>query len=247
MKKTSFFKSSQPTKTIISLLLMCLSMQPLLAQSTEEEEEEKLSVTLTLTADQFFGFAPMAAGSYKLSNKLDFTFYGIYWLAGTGAAWGNWTEFGVGVNYTPIEGLGINPQVGILSGNLLSSYTEGPAIFGDGIVPNLTVNLDKKKVEGQLYFGYYLPLRTKFGSTSASYIHYWANAGYQLHKFFSVGAHWEHLRGGSKGNEDDVYQWIGPYIQFSALKGHLFSRFSAGPDVLKGNDSFYKLTFGYNF
>ena len=66
-------------------------------------------------------------------------------------------------------------------------------------------------------------------------------------KFFSVGAHWEHLRGGSEGNETDVYQWIGPCIQFSALKGHLFSRFSAGPDVLKGNDSFYKLTFGYNF
>ncbi len=239
-------------KTFLSVMLIItfsflLMSQTVYAQEVVEEED-KFSMTLAVTADQFFGFAPMATGALTFSKKFQFTFYGIYWSGGTGGNWGNWTEFGMGVNFIPVEGLDINPQLGIVGGNLLSSYTEGPAIFGDGIVPNLTVGLDKSKVEGELYFGYYAPLRQKFDELStASYIHYWANAGYQITRYFSAGAHWEHLYGGPKNGEDDVYQWIGPYIQFSALKGNLFTRFSGGPDLLKANDSFFKLTFGYSF
>lgn len=238
-------------------LVSVLAALPAFAQEESSNDEDNLSLSLAVTSDAFFGFAPMGTGSYKLSDKLDFTFYGIFWSGGTGAAWGNWTEFGAGVNLKPIEGIGINPQIGIVSGNLLSSTTAGPAVFGDGVVPNLTINVSKGNTESQVYFGYYGALRRE-GDKTANYIHYWVNSGYKVTSLVSLGLHFEHLRfsGGkdfTTGSEvsikaDDVYQWFGPYVQFSKSKG--FVRFAGGPDISKyssANNSFFKLTAGYNF
>lgn len=249
-------KSALWSKTMMLALGLGLLTQPAFAQ--DEEEEDKVSFSLGVTTDRFFGFAPMATGAVKIKDKLDFTFYGIYWSGGSGANWGNWAEFGVGVNFSPIEGLGINPQIAVVSGNLLSKgAADGQfgGVFGDGLVPNLTVNLNKGKAEGQVYFGYYLPLRkftdpssptgADFGRTA--YIHYWANAGFKATSYFSFGAHWEHLWGGAEKDGDNVYQWIGPYVQFSAPKGNAFFRFAGGPDIVEGADSFYKMTLGFNF
>ena len=180
-------------------------------QSAFAQEEKQFNFSVALNSDQFFGFYPTFQGSYGFSDKAALTFYGIHWGGGTGAAWGNWTEFGLGANFQAGEGLSINPQIGFLGGNLLSSGTAGPAIFGDGIVPNLTVNLLKEKVEGQLYFGYYAPLRDEApaNGTTLSYVHYWLNLGYRASDFFSFGAHYEHLvnSGGSNvTTSTDVYQ-----------------------------------------
>ena len=96
------------------------------------------------------------------------TFYGIHWGVGTTAAWGNWTEFGIRANFQAADGLSINPQIGLLGGNLLSSGTGELAIFGNGIVPNLTVNLLKENVEGQFYFGLYSALRNEAPPTGTT-------------------------------------------------------------------------------
>lgn len=231
-------------RTLLLGLVLLFASFPMQAQ-----EEKDMSFTVTLNSDQFFGFYPFFQGGYGLGDKVDLTFYGILWSGGTGGAWGNWSEFGVGVSLAPIEGLSITPQVGVLGGNLLSSGTGGPAVMGDGIVPNLTIGLDRSGLLGEIYAGYYIPLRdlAPDGGTTLSYVHYWANLGYQVTDFMAIGAHFEHLinSGGSEVEEaTDVYQWIGPYLQFNAAGG--FARLSAGGDLLEGNDSFFKVTVGFS-
>ncbi|SHN18372.1 hypothetical protein SAMN04488057_109156 [Cyclobacterium lianum] len=226
--------------------------------SAQSETDDKFSYTITVNSDQFFGFYPFFAGSYAVSETSAFTFYGILWSGGTGGnqgsggGWGNWTEFGVGYSFDAAEGLSINPQIGVTGGNLLSSGTAGPGVFGDGLVPNLTIGLDKAKTEGEIYFGLYTPLRdlAPADGTTLAYIHYWANFGVKASDFFSLGLHYEHLinSGGSNVAEStDVYQWFGPYIQFSDPNGMAFARLSAGGDLVEGNDSFFKVTTGLSF
>ncbi|MFN6944050.1 MAG: DUF6733 family protein [Cytophagaceae bacterium] len=218
------------------------------------DEESKFSMDVTLNSDMFFGFYPFFAGSYSLSEKSAFTFYGILWSGGVAQAWGNWTEFGMGINYSPFEGLDINPQIGLLSGSLLSGL--GRAEVGDGIVPNLTVGLDLDHVEGELYAGYYLGFEHGNPST-LNYLHYWANTGYKFGSgFFSAGLHFEHLRfmGGSNIEDgNDLFMSFGPYVQFANPNGGGFARFHGGPNLAdpeKGavdNSTFWKLTVGYSF
>jgi hypothetical protein len=216
------------------------------------QDGDRFNMNVTLNSDQFFGFYPFFQGTYQLNEGLDFTFYGILWSGGTGAAWGNWTEFGVGLGFQPSETLSITPQIGFLNGNLLSSGTSGPAIFGDGVVPNLTMNLNTAVTEGEIYAGYYAPLRNEAPTTGTtlSYLHYWANYGFKANQFFSFGAHYEHLvnTGGSNvSTSTDVYQWLGPYVSFKKPGGGPFARFSFGTDLVEGNDSFFKLTTGFSF
>jgi hypothetical protein len=247
LKSTPFF-------TLLFLVLVLFSAQELRAQSTEEDAE-KFSFDVSLNSDQFFGFYPFFQGGYAVSDAVDFTFYGILWSGGTGAAWGNWTEFGVGVSLAAGDGLTINPQIGILNGNLLATGAAGPGLFAEGVVPNVTIGLDKNNIEGQIYAGYYTPLRnevdaTAGSTTTLSYLHYWINGGYKVSSFFSLGLHFEHLinSGGSNVEEStDVYQWFGPYVQFSKPGGGPFVRFSGGTDFVDGNDSFFKLTTGFGF
>ncbi|MVZ67238.1 hypothetical protein GQF61_15365 [Sphingobacterium sp. DK4209] len=220
-------------------------------------QENNTTFSLGLTSDQFFGVAPSVSVDYQLNDKLAFTAYGIFWGTGTAAAWGNWTEFGVGINYALAEGVTINPNLGFTFGNLLSKgAADGQmgGIAGDGIVPNVFFNVNKPKFESEVYVGYYAPLRDEApddGSTLA-YLHYWANAGYRVSSVFSVGGHFEHLR----RTKDDVngkldyYQWLGPYVQFSVPKFNSFLRLAAGPELKNGlqkKDSFYKLSTGFSF
>jgi len=239
-------------KSAFSKAVVALTMILLLAASPAfSQTDDKFDFTVTLNSDQFFGFYPYFTGSYSLTETSAFTFYGILWSGGTGDDWGNWTEFGVGMDFTVADGVNINPSIGILGGNLLSSATAGPAVFGEGIVPNIVVGLDKKLVEGEFYMGYYTPVRDEAplnGSTNA-YLHYWANFGIKASSFFSLGAHYEQLdlAGGSAVDPSVVYQWLGPYVQFSDPNGKAFVRFSGGADLVEGRDSFFKLTTGFNF
>ncbi|MFP4090908.1 MAG: DUF6733 family protein [Cyclobacteriaceae bacterium] len=223
-----------------------------------QEEDDKLAIGISLNMDAFFGFYPSLVGGYELNEKTDFTFYGIQWGAGTGAAWGNWTEFGVGVNYS-VGNLDINPQLGFTMGSLLSSGAAQDGVIGDGIVPNLTMNYGDDRFEGQLYAGYYAALRneTVSGGATNNYVHYWLNAGVKAGSYMSIGAHFEELfLAGGEGNESpnlertDGYRWIGPYLQFS--KGDAGLRFSFGGDLTDDEDSFsmndfYKMAFFMSF
>lgn len=225
----------------------------LINPSTAYSQSDEVDLTVTLNSDQFFGFYPFFQGSKPINEKVDFTFYGILWSGGTGGAWGNWTEFGVGVSLEPSEGLSITPQIGFLGGNLLSSGATQAGVFGDGIVPNLTMTLDKNSFIGEFYSGFYVPLRDETVNntqTTLSYIHYWVNGGKKMSDFAQIGLHYEHLinSGGSNVDEStDVYQWFGPFVQFSDPGGKHFTRFSFGTDFVEGNDSFFKLTTGFSF
>lgn len=234
-------------------LFACVSISTVQAQ-TDNTKENKVSIGLSLNHDAFFGFNPMLSGAIKTGDKSALTFYGIQWGAGTAIAWGNWTEFGLGYSFQAGESVTINPQIGVTMGNLLSSFTAGKYAFGDGIVPNLTVNLNNSKLEGQFYAGYYAALR-KEGPLTANYVHYWLNFGGKLSSHFSLGAHFENLfRQGGKNQAtttSQYYTWLGPYIQFT--KGIAGLRFSAGGNLAgesaraNFDGDFYKMNFFLNF
>jgi hypothetical protein len=225
-----------------------------LSGTVHAQEDDALSGSFSFNSDAFFGVNPFASITYD-TGDLDLTFYGIYWGAGTGQDWGNWTEFGVGVGFDALDGdLYINPQLGFTSGNLLSSGVAEPGVVGDGIVPNLTMTYGDDEYEGQLYFGWYLPLQEvePADGTTLEYIHYWLNGGKKIGQYFSVGVHFEELRleGGSNTGSQDGYQWLGPYFQVA--NDTYGMRFSFGTDLTDDEDSFsqsdfYKLQVFYNF
>ena len=246
-------------KTILSVAvaaMMLLTTSVVMAQKADDSE--KLNVSLSLNHDAFFGFNPSLAVAYPVSSKADLTAYGILWGAGTARAWGNWTEFGLGVNFKA-GNFSINPQLGFTSGSLLSSGTANDGIIGDGIVPNLTVNYDNSKFLGQLYAGYYAALTDNTDAPTEStlnYTHYWLNAGYKAKSWLAFGAHFEHLylaggkiNGGGTQVKTDYYQWFGPFVQIS--KKNAGMRFSLGKDIDAGagtssNSDFYKMSFFVN-
>ena len=241
-------------KTTKRLLTLTASFALL---STVAAQESEATFSIGLTSDQFFGVAPNVALEYKLSEKVGASVYGIFWGAGTGGAWGNWTEFGGGLNLYLAEGVTLNPNLGFTFGNLLSKGgADGQlgGIAGDGIVPILFLNVDIPKFESEIYAGYYAPLRNEApedGSTLA-YLHYWANAGYKVSDAFSLGAHFEHLKRTKDdvGGKSDYFQWLGPYVQFNASKFGSFVRLSAGAEIKNDQqpkDSFYKLSTGFSF
>ena len=237
-------------------------LSSLFVSAQTEGDEKSMSFSVNLNSDLFFGFYPSFGGSYSLSDKVDFTTYGILWSGGSlGAAVGNWTEFGLGVNIKPSDGLSINPQIGLLNGSLLSNL--GPSVVADGIVPNITIREGIGMTEGEFYLGYYKGFKHESKFTN-NYLHWWINGGYKLAKFMSLGFHFEQLRFLGDLDESvtgrttayDIYMIVGPYLQFSDPKGKAFTRFTACGDIRNdkekensGNNisSFFKLTVGYNF
>ncbi len=234
-------------------LLLSFCIATLLTGSAFAQEEDKVSIGLSLNHDAFFGFNPMLSGAVKAGNGA-FTFYGIQWGAGTAIAWGNWTEFGLGWSFNAGEYITVNPQLGFTMGNLLSSFTNGKYAIGDGIVPNLTVNLNSDKMEGQLYSGFYGALR-KESAMTANYMHSWLNLGGKVNSWFSVGGHVENLFRAGGSNQptttSQYYTWVGPYVQFT--KGIAGLRLSGGAnlagDEAKANfdGDFYKMSMFFNF
>ena len=216
------------------------SAESLTAEASAEPAPRRFAASIGLNQDAFFGFYPTAAGSYQLTRRLSFAFYGILWTtpsfsynAGGG---GLWTEFGAGVELSLLdEALAIRPQLGVLNGTLLSGSDK--PLAAEGVVPNLTVHFANRYAEGEFYGGYYLAVR---GARQNDFIHYWANAGLRPLGFtrsawpdlITVGAHWEHLRLQRTvgGDPTDIYKWIGGFAQF-ALPAQFALRFTAGGDL----------------
>lgn len=238
--------------TITLLALTSLTF----AQNDSTSVDDKINFSLSLNHDAFFGFNPMMTASYDLSEKSAFTAYGIQWGAGTGSAWAQWSEIGFGINITA-GNFDINPQIGFTMGSLLSSGANQNGVVGDGFVPNLTVNYESDKLEGQFYFGYYGALRntTAIGEATNNYVHYWGNIGHRASSIFSYGAHFEQLflsggktNGGADIGRVDGYMWVGPYVQLQ--KSNCGLRFSGGWNVEDAaafsQNEFYKLSFFLN-
>ena len=241
---------------LVSTALVCSYSSTANAQDTADGD---YSLSVLLNSDTFFGFNPAFYGSYNIAEGSDFTFYGIQWSGGTGMNWGNWTEFGVGWAWT-VGDWKINPQLGVLNGNLLSANDTPEGL--EGIVPNLTVIGDGSNWMFEFYSGYYYGFEGNL-DTSRNYIHTWVTPGYKFNNFFALGLHAEHLRfiagatpdGQAEPEDVDLYLSVGPYIQFSDPKGKSFVRFIYGEDV-RGDtpeemaasnlSEFYKLTVGFN-
>lgn len=249
-----------------SIIIRGVGVIPLAAAA--QAQESSSSGSISLNQDVFFGFYPQVNGSYRQNHTLDWTYYGIFWTTpsfGTGGGGGLWTEFGGGVNLKAWEGkLQFNPQLGVLTGKLLSNGSFPMAL--EGVVPDFTVNADAARVEGQFYLGYYLAARK--GRAPAAdggalvtvpvqnnFVHWWSNGGWKVSSLISVGVHYEALFSNPSGTNPPasghVYRWLGPYVQAS-LPARVTVRFTAGADVTNrpasnGTDSFYKLTATYRF
>lgn len=216
------------------------------------------SFTVVLNQDSFFGTYPSFNALIPVSDNVDLSVYGIMWNTdafGTGLGSDLWTEFGIGAAIYSGNFV-IKPQIGLTNGALLSRGTgNGGGNFADGIVPSLTVNYSDDQFEGEFYGGYYAALRNRSNDSGAlDFLHTWINAGYKFTSNFSAGAHYEvlantrvDLPGGSASN---VYEWIGPYVQFKTENG-FFTRFTAGVETgggAAGNEGdFYKLSAGFTF
>lgn len=240
------------------------------AQAAPAPRDERF--TVVLNQDSFFGFYPTFNGLIPVGEKVDLSFYGILWTtsdfsSATGLGSDLWTEFGIGANFYAADGkLTIKPQVGITNGALLSrgNLGRGPrntttTLNGgntfDGIVPSLTVNYSDDKIEGEFYAGYYAALRNRTENVGAlDFLHTWINAGYKFSKNFSAGGHIEFLANTRvdlpRGRASNVYEWYGPYVQFSAKNG-FFARFTGGVEEGGGaagnRGDFYKLAVGMSF
>lgn len=231
--------------------------------ASAQEAKRKPSYTVTMNQDSFFGFNPSFNGLVPVNDTTDFSFYGTFWTKPAfGLGQGNsgddlWTEFGIGANFNLVDGkLRIKPQLGITNGSLLSggAMTGGTVTgsnFADGIVPSLTVNYNDTRFEAELYAGYYAALSQRGGDAALDFLHTWVNAGYRFSSLVSVGAHYELLSNTRNtypgGDTAVVYQWIGPYVQFTLPQG-FFARFTAGADVESGSSGdFYKMSVGMSF
>ena len=233
---------------LIALLLGSASALPAHADPGDT------SYTVLMNQDNFFGFYPSFNGLVEMNDDMDFSFYGILWTRdgfGTGGLSGDdlWTEFGVGVNYKLMDGkLAVKPQLGILNGALLSggetdNNGTGGNVF-DGVVPSLTMNYSDDSFEAEWYSGYYVATQ---GQNTNDFLHLWLNGGVKINNVTSVGAHYELLDQTEGGAEQSIYQWLGPYVQFT-LKQGFFARFSAGADIDGGGTGdFYKLNVGMSF
>lgn len=231
------------------------------AQDVPTKRDERFSVVLN--QDAFFGFYPTFNGLIPVGDNVDLSFYGILWTTpsfGNGGGSDLWTEFGIGANFLLNDGkLQIKPQVGLTNGTLLSGGvldandvpTGTGSNFADGIVPSLTINYSDTYFEAEYYGGYYAALRNRNEDAALDFLHTWINAGYKFTSNFSAGMHYELLSNTRNtfpgGDTAVVYQWLGPYVQFSLSKG-FFARFTAGADIEEGGDGdFYKLAVGMSF
>ena len=214
----------------------------------QSEEGPPTSLTVSLKQDTFFGFHNINQVGVGVTELLDVTFYAILWTRPAFGARGGgadlWTEWGAGVNFGFLDGdLSINPQFGVLNGTLLSGSDRGLVL--EGIVPNLTVSYFDGLLEGQLYGGWYIALRD---DSANDFLHYWGTAGFVPISWLSFGVHWEHLvqtRGAETNDVEDVYMWLGPYIEAKAGSG--FLRFSGGVDLAPDDtEDFYQVTVGMN-
>lgn len=220
------------------------------------------AASLSFNHDNFFGSYTTGQAAFMLNDTWDITFYSILWhndALGTtvplppgviGTGFNPWTEFGAGVNYKAMDGaLNINPQLGVLNGDLQSANGQ-PTVF-EGIVPNLTINYDGDNYESEFYMGYYLGIR----GASTDFLHWWTNAGVKpwgdacdWRQTLSFGAHFEHLRAMSNAT-GNIYAWAGPYAQV-ALPNGLSMRYTAGWNLANTADlgrEFYKVNLVYDF
>ncbi len=232
------------------LLMLCFNV---LAQQESNGDGRPSTFGVTLTMENAFGFYPVVYGSIGLSSNLDFTYYGVMWtnpsfgLPQTTFSSDLWVETSFGLGFSGLNGiLYVSPSLGFVHGKFLSGGDESVAF--EGIVPSLSLYLNHKNLESEVYVSLYQHMRDEvtdpINRSTADALFYWLTPGCWLSDKVAIGLHYEglFLKFGT-GEFESSYQWLGPYIKFRT-KGKYDFRFMAGPNLKEDvySKHFYKLT-----
>lgn len=231
-------------------LLFCFLACVKTVNAQENASMPPETFTITVGHDPAFGFLPGANGSFPLTKKYSFTYYGLFWTnpgySNREAATDYWLEAGAGVSWFSKNGQWLwNPSLGLTHGVLLSGAARG--VFGDGVVPNVVAFHKNSRFEGEYYAGYYKSLR-KEGPVSSDYLLAWAYPGIIVNKHVALGAHVENFRLLRATDSDpiNIYTWLGAYVKFTVGEKYWF-RFAGGVNLedngLMGGD-YYRLSVG---
>ncbi len=232
------------------------------SEDSTSDDNDGSYMTLSLGQDPSFGFYPSIAGGYPLNDKLKFTYYGIFWtqdaLAGNSGGVGLLTEFGVGLNFTMLDGqLNINPTLGIGNGKFQSGGASH--VIGDDIVPALYVTYTNDNLETTIGGIFWKGLRREqLVDKYRDQLQYFLNLWFLADKHLDVGLYYDHFmlteEDLTSTTTNTTYFWVGPSIRFKTKSGASFW-FSVGPDLVdyvNGNEQknireFYKMVFSVTF
>lgn len=215
----------------------------------KDDKQEKLPATFAvqILQNNAAGFYPLVLGSFGLSHKLSFTYYGVFW---TNPSFGTletgndlWFEYGAGLGFKAANGdLFLNPSLGFTNGKFLSGGNQN--VVGDGIVPSLFALYHKGHFEAEFYLSYYKALREE-GPVTRDFILNWVLPGVNISDHLAVGVHYEQFVNTrvTGGEGASVYQWLGGYVRLTAGKGYSL-RVSAGKNLYEGAiaPEFYKIS-----
>lgn len=237
-------------KLLLCLFTLSFCFTAAFAQK-EIQKEYPQGFAITLQQDPAFGFYPGAFGSIGLSDNLSFTFYGIFFtqealgigFGGQPAAGGKlFTEFGVGLNYSMLDGcLNINPSIGIDGGNYASGG--GRVVIGDCIVPEITFSYAKNDFKCSATLICWKGFRKEGNVTPyLDLLEYVIIPTYNVSNHFAVGLYYDHFftRFDNSNNPTSyslkgtysTYHWLGPLVKIT-LKSGTSLAFTAGVDFVE--------------
>lgn len=147
---------------IIAFIAIIIANNFAFSEDATQEKSDGSSLSVSLAQDPSFGFYPSVYGSIPIGETTSLTFYGIFWtqdaLAGNLGGIGLLTEFGVGLNFSMLDGkLNINPSLGIGNGKFQSGG--GRHVIGDDIVPSVYVTYSTDALETTIGGIYWKGLR----------------------------------------------------------------------------------------
>jgi len=229
---------------------------------SNETENDNSYIIISLAQDPSFGFYPFINGGFQIAENKFFTYYGIFWtqdaLAGNQGGIGLLTEFGIGLNFSFLDGnLNINPSLGLGNGKFQSGGAR--YVIGDNIVPAIYFNVITGQINHTIGFIYWKGLRREeLIDKYRDQIQYFYNLWYQINKNIDLGLYYDHflLKEEDKyiNSTNTIYHWIGPSIKFKT-KSIAELWFSCGFDLYQYTNGlenpsikdFYKLVFSLKF
>lgn len=208
-------------KQILVFIVLIYASSLAIGQIADKDTSKPIDaeVYIGLIRDNFNGFYAIGVGKIKLTEKTDFSIYGL--LRGM--------QFGAGPTIKFFDSkVWVSLLLGMNYGKDLSGVDH--EIIGEGIVPSAIVNgiVDRYYFDGMVFL--YHPFRgpDKEGNVS---LWYWLNGGVSISKFLNLGIHFENLRliSSNVATPESVYAWLGPHVKILFSDRASF-RFSGGKD-----------------
>lgn len=233
----------------LTKIIVIISLVTTTAFSQSETKEKNTSLAVNIVHNSVAGFAPVFVGGVQLNDKIDLTFYSIFWTNptfGTPAGGGDlFLETGIGIGLKPAEGLFINPTLGVGHGKFMGGGNT--TTIAEGLIPNILVLYHKGIFEFETYLAYYKAVRNA-GDVRKDYFLNWIAPGAKLGKHFSIGAYYELFSltniTSAEAKPHHIYQWFGGYAKLNLGKGRS-ARLAAGANVSNTEavgKEFYKMS-----